>query len=185
VVVALENLRIGTKIYAVVGLLAAVAAGIGGMGIDAMRTYDAQVGVITRASQRATLGERVNGMILSVVMDSRGIYMARDRAESDKYGKPIVENLKRMQALMAQWKALLPDDQKDQFARAEANAQKFVEFRTELVRLGAEVGNPAARDYGDNDANRTNRAALNKEIEGLADQNNKLIAHRSAAQVSY
>jgi methyl-accepting chemotaxis protein len=118
-----ENLRIGTKIYVVVVLLAVVAAAIGWMGIDAIRTYDEQVGAISRASQRAVLGERVNGLILTVVMDSRGIYMSRDRAESDKYGKPIVENLRRIGQVMAEWKALLPDNQKEQFARAEANAK--------------------------------------------------------------
>jgi methyl-accepting chemotaxis protein len=180
-----ENLRIGTKIYTAVGLLALVALVIGWMGIDAIRTYDAQVDVITRASQRATIGERVNGAILSVVMDSRGIYMARDREESDKYGKPLIGNLRLMERLLAEWKALLPDDQKEQFARAEANAKSFVEFRTELVRLGAEVGNPTAREFGDNDANRTNRAALNKEIQGLAEQNNALIAERSRALAVY
>jgi methyl-accepting chemotaxis protein len=176
-----ENLRIGTKIYVVVGLLAVVAAGIGWMGIDAMRTYDAQVGAISRASQRAVLGERVNGLILSVVMDSRGIYMARDKAESNKYGKPIIDNLRLMEKVLAEWKALLPDNQKEKFVRAEANAAKFVEFRTELVRLGAEVGNPTAREYGDNDANRANRSALNKEMQGLAEQNNALIVERSQA----
>jgi methyl-accepting chemotaxis protein len=180
-----ENLRIGTKIYVVVGLLAIVAAVIGWMGIDAMRTYNAQVEVITRASQRAVLGERVNGTILSVVMDSRGIYIARDRAESEKFGKPLVDNLRLMERLMTEWKMLLPENQKEQFARAEANARKFVEFRTELVRLGAEVGNPTARDYGDNDANRVNRAALNKEIQGLAEQNNAMIAERSQALDAY
>jgi len=180
-----ENLRVGAKIYVVVALLSAVAAVVGWMGIDAMRTYDAQVEIITRASKRAVLGERVNGMILAVVMDSRGIYMARDRAEADKFGKPLIANLRRMEALMAEWKGLLPDDQKEPFARAEANAQKFVEFRTELVRLGVEVGNPTAREYGDNDANRTNRSALNKEIEVLADLNNKLIAERSQALEAY
>jgi methyl-accepting chemotaxis protein len=173
------NLRIGTKVYAVVGLLSLVAAAIGWMGIDAIRTYDAQVQRITRASTRAVLGERVNSAILSVVMDSRGIYMARDRAEAEKFGKPLLETLRRMEKTMAEWKALLPPDQVAEFAKAELNAKQFVEFRTELVRLGLEVGNPTAREYGDNDANRTNRAALNKEIETLADLNNKTIAELS------
>ena len=77
----LANLKIGPKIYAVVGLLALVAAVIGWMGIEAMRVYSAQVDVISRASTRAVLGERVNGLVLAVVMDSRGIYMSRDAAE--------------------------------------------------------------------------------------------------------
>ncbi|HEX9461788.1 MAG TPA: methyl-accepting chemotaxis protein [Alphaproteobacteria bacterium] len=173
------NLRTGTKIYAVVGLLSLVAAVIGWMGIDAIRTYDSQVQTITQASKRAVLGERVNSAILSVVMDSRGIYMARDRAEAEKFGKPLLEILRGMEKTLVEWRALLPQDQVAAFDKAERNARQFVQFRTELVRLGLEVGNPTAREYGDNDANRANRSALNKEIQTLADLNNKTIAELS------
>ncbi len=182
---AFANFKIGTKIYAVVGLLSVVAAIIGWMGIDAMRTYDAKVQIITRASQRAVLGERVNSLILAVVMDSRGIYMSRDRGEAEKFGKPLLANLQKMEKTLAVWKTLLPESQVAAFADAERDAKKFVEFRTELVRLGYEVGNPTAREYGDNDANRANRSALNKEIETLADLNNKVIAEMSTQLDTY
>src|SRR4029079_7366342 len=46
-----------------------------------------------------------------------------------------------------------------------------IRFRTELVRLGNEAGQAAARAWGDNDANRTNREALNREIDLLAKAN--------------
>ena len=180
-----ENLRIGTKISFVVGMLALVAATIGWMGIDAMRTYDARVDEITRASQRAVLGERVNGLILSVVMDSRGIYMSRDRAEAERYGKPLLAYLQQMQKLLGEWKMLLPPEQQDGFARAETNARQFAEFRTELVRRGYEAGSPAAREYGDNDANRRNRQALNVEIQKLAELNNALIGELDAGLSIY
>jgi methyl-accepting chemotaxis protein len=181
----LGNFRIGTKIFSIVVMLSLVAAAIAAMGIDAMRTYDAQVEQITRASQRAVVGERVNGAILSVVMDSRGIYMSRDAEEVRKYGRPLLENLSRMERLLAEWSALLPDDQKEKFAQAKADAGRFVQFRTELVRLGTEVGITAAREYGDNTANRENRAALNREIERFADQNNVLIADLSVKLDAY
>ena len=47
-------------------------------------------------------------------------------------------------------------------------AQEFIRFRTELVRLGNEVGEVAAREWGDNEANRSTREALNREIDALA-----------------
>jgi methyl-accepting chemotaxis protein len=49
---------------------------------------------------------------------------------------------------------------------------EFVAFRKELVRLSREATLPQARAYGDNDANRTNRAALNQEIVAIAADNN-------------
>ncbi len=172
---AFENLRIGSKIGILVFFLSALAALMAALGIQTMLTYDAQITEISRASERTVIGERVNGTILAVVMDSRGIYMSRDRAEAEKFTKPLLANLVRMDKLMGEWKALLPAEQVSAFAKAEANAKKFMEFRTELVRLGLEVGNPTAREYGDNEANRTVRAALNREIESLASINDALI----------
>ncbi|MFX8565910.1 hypothetical protein ABTL91_20465, partial [Acinetobacter baumannii] len=41
-------------------------------------------------------------------------------------------------------------------------------FRAELVRRGIEIGPAAGREWGDNDANRAVRSALNKDLEALA-----------------
>src|SRR4051812_19656142 len=103
------SLSIAAKIYAVVGFLSVVAGVIGWLGVDAMQRYDAQVREIRAASERAVVGERINGLINAVVMDSRGIYMARDRAEAEKFAKPLLGNLKLMKDDIAGWVALLPE----------------------------------------------------------------------------
>ncbi|HYM31639.1 MAG TPA: methyl-accepting chemotaxis protein [Candidatus Cybelea sp.] len=176
----LRNLRIGTKIYGVVALLVFFISVVGWMGFDAMRTYDAQVQAISAASQRAVVGERVNGLVLAVVMDSRGIYMGRSPEEIEKFALPLLKNLDRMNAALDDWTALVPADRRSTLSALLADTRKFIEFRKELVRLGRTVGNPAAREYGDNEANRTIRQALNKEIEQLAEVNNKEISARKA-----
>ena len=179
------DLKVGTKVYVVVGFLALIAAVIAAIGIDAMRTYNAKVEEITRASQRALLGERINASILSVVMDSRGVYMARDRNEAERFGKPLLAALKTMEEQFAAWEVLVPESTKIDFQGARADAKQFKEFRTELVRLGYEQGSPAAREYGDNDANRSNRQALNVKIQKLAEANNQLIGKLHAELDEY
>ncbi len=47
--------------------------------------------------------------------------------------------------------------------------QQFQDFRRELVRRGIEISPAAGREWGDNDANRSVRKALNKDIEALAE----------------
>src|SRR5258708_31284110 len=74
-------------------------------------------------------------------------------------------------ANMADWKEHIPAENADDFARAEARAKEFAGFRRELIRLGNEVGQAAAREWGDNAANRINRQAFNKEIDTLAKAN--------------
>ena len=85
----LNRWKMGPKIYLVVCLMALVTAVIGGIGVDAIWTYNNRVQEINRASDRAVIGERVNGLIYAVVMDSRGIYMSSSTAESEKFA-PLV-----------------------------------------------------------------------------------------------
>jgi methyl-accepting chemotaxis protein len=176
----LHKLRISTKIYLLVGFLGVVAGLVGSVGIIAMRTYDSQVDAMTAASTRALLGERINGLVNAVVMDSRGVYMAENKERVEQFGKPLLENLKRMEALLAEWRPLVLPAQMEQFQRAEKRVAEFIAFRTKLVELGRTNGAPAAREWGDNDANRTNRQALNKELQGIAAQNAELISSGSA-----
>jgi len=79
--------------------------------------------------------------------------------------------LRQFEANMADWKTHLQPERRERFRRAEERAEEFVRFRTELVRIGNEEGQAAAREWGDNDANRTNRQALNGEIDALATLN--------------
>lgn len=168
--------KIGSKLYLIVGLLAVIAAAIGSLGADAMRNYNEKVRLIDRASNREFIGERVNGLIYAVVMDSRGIYMSTTRKESEKFAPPLLANLARVAELMQRWSALVEPDDAALMERANARVEEFIRFRTELVRLSREASLPAARAYGDNDANRTNRARLNDEVAALAASNDQRIA---------
>jgi methyl-accepting chemotaxis protein len=138
----------------------------------ALTNYNSRVAEMQNASQRAFIGEQINSLIYAVVMDSRGVYMARDGAEADKFGKPMLKNLQEIKNLVTAWRELLPQQRKTETDRASANTDKFIEFRTEMVRRGITEGGAAARELGDNDANRTNRQSLNKEVEVLARSTN-------------
>ena len=124
-----------------------------------------------QVANRAFFAEHANSLIYAVVMDSRGIYMSADAADRATYGAGVMKFLAELEANMTAWKQYVAPDDRNDFARAQARAQEFIRFRTELVRLGNEVGQGAARAWGDNDANRTNREALNREIDLLAKAN--------------
>jgi len=104
-------------------------------------------------------------------MDSRGIYMARDTAESEKYAPLIIQTLRKIEGLMKEWTSLIRPEDKATMERANARVAEFVRFRSELVRLSREATLPESRAFGDNDANRNNRTALNTEIAALAASN--------------
>ncbi len=176
----LARLKIAWKIYIIVALMAVVAVVAGIVGLSGMRDFKTGADAIGHASERAVLGERVNGLVLAVVMDSRGVYMARDAAEVEKFGKPLLANLDRLKGLVETWETLLPPEQVADFAHLKTSADEFIRFRSELVRLAREEGAAAGRVYGDNDANRSNRKAFNKEIQAFADINNEDITAKIA-----
>src|SRR6516165_640734 len=134
----LANLRLGTKIYWIVGLLSVVALAIAGLGLQAMQTYNQQVRLMQLASERAVIGERVNALIFAVVMDSRGIYIARDSAEAKKFGATLTKSLHDIDDLMKEWRGLMPPARQHEMDKALENVREFIQFRTELVRLGVE-----------------------------------------------
>jgi methyl-accepting chemotaxis protein len=162
------RIGLGPKIYLVVILLALLAASISYVGIDAMQTYNRRVHQMQHYTHATVVGEQVDELILTVVMDSRGIYMARDHAEAEKFAPLILKNLAAMKQKMAEWTDYTEKEDMDKMDRANVRADEFIKFRTELVRLSRESTLEESRAYGDNDANRANRSALNREVETLA-----------------
>ena len=167
---------IAVRIVGVVVLLSAVAGVLGFFAIRGFEGYNRRVNAIDRASAMALTGEEINSTIYQVVMDSRGVYMSSTTAESEKYAPLMLRGIARLRQLAAHWQDLAAGDRSAGFDRAIARIEEFARFRTELVRLSREASLPEARAYGDNDANRTNRAALNTEIAALAEENDKRIS---------
>ncbi|MCW2246687.1 methyl-accepting chemotaxis protein [Azospirillum fermentarium] len=163
----MKYLKIGSKIYLLVGLLSAVALLTAVLGVLATRDLSERTALLENAAAREALGERVNGLIMAVVMDSRGVYMARDAAEVEKFGKPLLANLTLLDERMAEWLRLAPAGDRAAVERARASVTEFIRFRAELVRIGREKGAAEARPFGDNDANRNARQALNRDLEAL------------------
>jgi methyl-accepting chemotaxis protein len=163
-----KNFGLAATTCSVIGLLAAMIVALGYLGIDAVRTYGWRIDRINHVTQAAVLGEQVNGLILAVVMDSRGIYMARDHAEAEKFAPQILANLAALKVKMAEWADLSEPADQPLMDRAASRVDEFVRFRTELVRLSREASLAEAREYGDNDRNRSNREALNREMQALA-----------------
>jgi signal transduction histidine kinase len=167
----LRRLPVLGSVYAIVAALGLVVLAVGVIGVAAVYTTNKHVRELEEVANRAFFAEHANSLIYAVVMDSRGIYMSPQAADRATYGAGVMKFLAELDANMAAWKQYVAPDDRNDFARAEARAQEFIRFRTELVRLGNEVGQAAAREWGDNDANRTNREALNREIDLLAKAN--------------
>ena len=100
-------------------------------------------------------------------MEARGIYASKDTKEAQKFGEGLVATLKEIDGLLKEWEPLVPGSNKALFDAVVKDAAEFKTFRTETVRLGAEVSPTAANAQGNTDANRANRKAFQVSIDAL------------------
>jgi PAS domain S-box-containing protein len=164
----LRHIPILGGVSAVGAALGVVALLVGVIGVHAVYNTNKEVRALEAGANRAIFAERANSLVYAVVMDSRGIYMSSKATDRANYGAGVMKFLAELDADMAAWKEHVAPEDREDFVRAQARAQEFIRFRTELVRLGNEVGEVAAREWGDNEANRSTREALNREIDALA-----------------
>ena len=164
----LPHFSIATKLYAIFALLATVTVALAIVAVSNARRHAALTDEFESAFAGAINVERINTLIYAVVMESRGIYMSPDIATAKVYGAGLLKFDKRIGEVVEEWQKAVRTDDAEQFGAFLKRIRQFQEFRRELVRLGTEVNPAAGREWGDNDANRTVRKALNSDLEELA-----------------
>jgi methyl-accepting chemotaxis protein len=164
----LPRLSIAAKLYIIFAFLALASLALAGIAVVNAR-HQAEMTADYETSLVGTQNvERVNGLIYAVVMESRGVYMSPDIPTAKKYGAGLLKFNDQIAKVVADWKRHVHSDDVADFETFSARIAQFIKFRQELVRLGTEVSPEKGREWGDNDANRTVRTALNKDLEKLA-----------------
>ena len=164
----LPALSISTKLYAIFATLALIAVALAAVTLAQTRRQMAMTDEFQTAFVGAQNVERINSLIYAVVMESRGVYMSSDVATVKRYGEGLLKFNDQILKIVADWKTIVRTDDAEQFATFAQRIAQFVEFRKELVRRGVEINAAAGREWGDNDANREVRSALNKDLEALS-----------------
>jgi methyl-accepting chemotaxis protein len=174
-----SRLSLAARLYSIFALFAALTAAIA-----ILSDYNSERGAdltqaIERANSAALNVERVNSLVYAVVMESRGVYMSTDPAVVRKYGEGLLKFNDHILDVVRKWEGIVQADDAALFATFKKRIEQFIDFRKELVRRANEISPAAGREWGDNDANRAVRSALNADLEALS----KVYAER-AAQIS-
>jgi methyl-accepting chemotaxis protein len=177
-----SRLSLAARLYAIFALFAVLTSAI-----TLLSDYNSRHGAeltesIERANMAALNVERVNSLVYAVVMESRGVYMSTDPATVKKFGEGLLKFNDQILNVVKKWEGIVQADDAEQFATFKKRIEQFVEFRKELVRRANEISPAAGREWGDNDANRTVRSALNKDLEALSKvyvERGKQIAERT------
>jgi methyl-accepting chemotaxis protein len=171
----MSKLSLAAKLYAIFGLFAVLIAAITALSDYNSRRSTELMDAVETASRAALNVQHVNSLVYAIVMESRGVYMSSDKSGASKFGEGLLKFNEQLLAVVASWEQLVQADDSAQFAVFRKRIEQFVDFRKELVRRGVEIGPAAGREWGDNDANREVRAALNKDLDALS----KVYAERS------
>jgi methyl-accepting chemotaxis protein len=163
-----SRLSLAVKLYSVFALFALLTAAITVLSDYNTRRNAEFTEAIETANRAALNVEHVNSLIYAVVMESRGVYMSTTIADVKKFGEGLLKFNDQILAVVRDWESIVRADDAEQFAIVKQRIEQFVDFRKELVRRGVETGAPAAREWGDNDASRAVRTALNKDLDTLA-----------------
>src|ERR1051326_3367246 len=168
---SLPKLSITAKLYVIFALVAAGVVGLAACAAVNSHRHATLAAKVGTAFQGALNVERVDGLIYAVVMESRGIYMTPPTAMPtvQKYADGLLRFNDRIGEVVEEWRHTLAPGDAASFEAFAGRIRQFQDFRRELVRRGLEIGPAAGREWGDNDANRTVRKALNKDLELLAD----------------
>ncbi|MBR0718783.1 methyl-accepting chemotaxis protein [Bradyrhizobium liaoningense] len=159
---------LATRLYSIFALFALLTAAIAALSDYNSRRGAELTTAIETANAAALNVERVNSLVYAVVMESRGVYMSTEPAVVKKYGDGLLKFNGQILDVVKRWETIVRDDDAEQFATFKKRIEQFVDFRKELVRRANEIGPAAGREWGDNDANRSVRSALNKDLEALS-----------------
>jgi methyl-accepting chemotaxis protein len=171
----LPKFSIAAKLYLIFALMATATIALSAVAVTSARHHQDLTDEFESANAGTLNVEKVNALIYAVVMESRGVYMSTEMATSKVYADGILKFNNQIAKVVEVWKKSVRGDDAEPFDQFSKRIAKFIEFRKELARLGTEVSPAAGRVWGDNDANRSVRKALNKDLETLT----KLYAQRA------
>src|SRR3981081_2551849 len=169
-----SRLSLAAKLYSIFALFGVLIAAITALSDYNTRRHLELTEAVETASRAALNVERGNALVYAVVMESRGVSMPTEADTVKKYGEGLLKFNDQIVAVVKDWESIVQADDTQQFAVFKKRIEQFVDLRKELVRRGIEIGAAAGREWGDNDANRAVRSALNKDLEALS----KLYAER-------
>lgn len=162
-----DTLSVAEKVYSIAGFLAIVTTFLLVMSVQTVRLQTTYRHMHASSAEAAISIGRINALIYAVVMESRGIYMTDDRAKMKQFADGLVRRNRELADAVKSMERTVGNDDAEQFAAFRQRIAQFIEFRRELMRRGVEISSGAAREWGDNDANRTLRNKLNSDLEAL------------------
>jgi methyl-accepting chemotaxis protein len=174
--VKLPQFSIATKLYAIFALLATVTVALAVVAVVNARHHQVLTDEFDATQAGAQNVERANGLIYAVMMEARGIFLARDVAAAGPLAEGLLSLTDRIGGVIAEWQTRMRADDAPRFVEFSTRAARFQNFARELANIATRDGPQVARAWGDTGANQAMQKALNDDLGQLA----QVYAHGAA-----
>ncbi len=161
-------MSIRARFLVLVGCFAVMALAVTGLGLMTISDYNRMMKDYDHAYENAWRGERLNHLVSNVVMETRGLYIARSDDEMQGFVSGLYRNLDDMQTLLTQWKAGLSPEEARRLLPIETDAKAFIAVRREVARLA--IAGKIEDAHTLSTVNRTDRIAFQNKVDGIVQQ---------------
>ncbi|WP_439550373.1 methyl-accepting chemotaxis protein [Falsiroseomonas sp.] len=175
---------IGARFAILASILGLVALGGAFVAFEADRRQGESAEVLRAQASARPMIERMRGAIYAVVMESRGLYMAANRAQAERFATNLRAHLRDTETEWQALRGVLPAELQPMAASVEPAVRNFIRFRAELATIGVEQGREAADRAGNNDQNRSAREAFNRGLDQLNDALTAVLERETAASIA-
>jgi len=165
--VNLPRLSIVTKLYAIFALLASVTVALAVVAIINAQRHAAltdEFGALFSGSQN--IG-RINGGINGLVMETRGVYLARHADEAQDHARAIGRFNERLTEALEGWRKSLHADDADRFRDISGRVRIAQDSSRELVRRLNQNGLASAQQMAGFDDNGSVNDVLANDLQAL------------------
>ncbi|WP_341910798.1 methyl-accepting chemotaxis protein [Ferrovibrio terrae] len=176
----LNNLKIGTRIIAILLLFSCGLIGVTLIGLNALRTYDDNVNEMQSMANRAMFALKASGAMSDTAAEARAIYSSTDPAEIRRLVERLNKAVEEFEAIIPQYEQSQPADRRAAFAARKQQMLDLAKYRREIGRIAIASGGPAARDFGNQPQYATLREELGKSLDEAIVRNDQGIAEISA-----
>jgi methyl-accepting chemotaxis protein len=160
--------------FKIMGLIAIVAAGAlvaVGCALLAMSRIDVMNERSSAQNHIALAAERLNVAVNLVVADSYLVYTARNPHFAGIAATTVEAGLTKVEERRKELANLVPEAERARMEKISGLIAEFVGIRLETTRMVREISARAAEAWGNSDASKKNRAALQEELGALSSVN--------------
>ncbi|WP_443751088.1 HAMP domain-containing protein [Asticcacaulis solisilvae] len=158
-------MSIRARILTLVSCFAILALVVTGLGLQTIADDNRSLHAYDHAYDNALRAERLNHIVSNVVLETRGLYVARSDEELRGFVKGLNTNLDALQLALAQWEASLTPSESDRLAAIQQDAQAFISLRRQVAEYAAAGRLEDAHTLSTN--NRADRIAFQNKVDAI------------------